>query len=127
MSSSNSNNHPPKFAHPSEAEFAQLLDYYGIQWQYEATEFVLEEDADGKAITLFAPDFYLIDFDMYVELTTARQKLIAYKRRKVRLLKERYPQINIKLVTRDDFIKLLDKYGLDSDEQSLVGKDALDE
>ncbi len=124
MSSSN-NNGGPKFAHPSEAEFAQLLNYYGIDWQYEAKEFVLEEDESGKPTLLFAPDFYLIDFDLFVELTTARQKLIAYKRRKVRRLRERYPDVNIKLITRDDFIKLLDKYGLDGDERSLVGKDAL--
>lgn len=125
MASSN-NNGSPKFAHPSEAEFAQLLNYYGIEWQYEAKEFVLEEDANGKPTVLFSPDFYLVDFGLFIELTTARQKLIAYKRRKVRRLRERYPDVNIKLLTRDDFIKLLDKYGMDDHEQSLVGKDALD-
>jgi hypoxanthine phosphoribosyltransferase len=119
-------NDKPKFAHPSEAEFAQLLDYYEIGWQYEPTNFVIVEDAEGKPLELFSPDFYLTDFNLYVELTTARQKLIAYKRRKVRLLRETHPEINIKLLTRDDFVKLLDKYGLDSDEQSLVGKDALE-
>jgi hypothetical protein len=120
------NGDKPKFAHPSEAEFAQILDYYGINWQYETTTFVIVVDDAGTPTEFFSPDFYLTDFDLYVELTTARQKLIAYKRRKVRLLRERYPDVNIKLLTRDDFIKLLDKFGLDDHEQSLVGKDAIE-
>jgi hypoxanthine phosphoribosyltransferase len=117
----------PRFAHPSEAEFAQILDYYGIQWEYEPHNFVIVRDQDGNPKEIFSPDFYLADFDLHIELTTARQKLIGYKRRKVRLLKEQYPEVNIKLITRDDFQKLLDKYGLDDHEQSLVGKDALGE
>jgi hypothetical protein len=125
MPSSNNNSHKPVFSHPSEAEFAQLLDYYQIAWQYEPTTFILEEDASGAPLEAFSPDFYLVDFDLYIELTTARQKLIGYKRRKIRRLQERYPTVNIKLLTRDDFIKMLDKYGLEGDEQSLVGQDAL--
>jgi hypothetical protein len=123
---SSDNDRKPDFAHPSEAEFAQLLDYYQIQWQYEPTSFVLEKDEDGNAVTAFSPDFYLVDFDLYIELTTARQKLIGYKRRKVRLLQELYPDINIKLLTRQDFIGMLDAYGLEDHEDSLVGKDALE-
>jgi hypothetical protein len=114
----------PKFAHPSEAEFAQILDFYQIRWEYEAHNFTLTEDDSGKAIEAFSPDFYLPDFDLYIELTTAKQKLIAYKRRKVRLLQERHPEINIKLITRDDFLRMIDKYGLDDEESGLVGSDA---
>lgn len=108
----------PKFAHPSEAEFAQILDYYQIRWEYEPQTFVIGDDE------AFSPDFFLPDFDLFIELTTAKQALIGYKRRKVRLLKERYPEINIKLLTREDFLKMIDKYGLHDDESGLIGKDA---
>lgn len=120
------NNNEPKFAHPSEAEFAQLLDFYQIRWEYEPHSFILDADKDGNPVVAFSPDFYLIDFDMYIELTTARQKLISHKRRKVRRLQEIYPDITIKLLTRSDFIQMLDKYGLEDSEESLVGKDALE-
>lgn len=123
---SSSDNSSSKFSHPSEAEFAQLLDFYQINWEYEPTSFILEKDKDGNPLEAFSPDFYLVDFDLYVELTTARQKLIGHKRRKVRRLRELYPDVNIKLLTRDDFLKMLDKYGLEEHEQSLVGQDALD-
>lgn len=121
-----SDNGTPKFAHPSEEEFANLLDYYGIRWKYEPREFVLEEDEEGNLVEAFAPDFYLIDFGLFIELTTAMQKHIAYKRRKVRRLRERYPDVNIKLLTRRDFLRMLDKYGLEGEEEDLIGKDALD-
>lgn len=120
------NEHAPNFAHPSEEEFASLLDYYCIRWQYEPTDFVFEEDEDGNPLSGFSPDFYLVDFDMYIELTTARQRLIGYKRRKVRRLQELYPEVNIKLLTRQDFIRMLDKYGLEDEEEQLVGRDALE-
>lgn len=116
---------PPSFAHPSEEEFARLLDFYHIPWQYEPHRFVLERDADGNVIEAFAPDFYLPDQDAYIELTTARQRLIAHKRRKIRLLRELYPHVNIKLINRDDFSKLLQKYGLEDEAPHLVG--AVDE
>ena len=92
----------PSFVHPSEAEFARMLDFYQITWEYEPTDFVLERDEDGNLLEAFAPDFYLPDLDMYIELTTARQRLIAHKRRKVRLLREQYPDVNIKLINRSD-------------------------
>jgi hypoxanthine phosphoribosyltransferase len=108
----------PKFAHPSEAEFAQILDYYQIRWEYEPQTFSIGEDE------AFSPDFFLPDFNLFIELTTAKQALIGYKRRKVRLLKEHHPDVNIKLLTRDDFLKMIDKYGLEDDETGLIGKDA---
>ncbi len=111
----------PHFAHPSEEEFANLLDFYHIAWQYEPTRFVLERDEDGNVVEAFSPDFYLVDLDLYIELTTARQKLIPHKRRKIRRLRELYPHVNIKLINREDFGKMLHKYGLDDEAPHLVG------
>ena len=118
---------PPKFAHPSEEEFAQLLDYYQINWEYEPRTFILSEDENGGPLEAFSPDFYLVDFGMFIELTTAKSKLIGYKRRKIRLLQERYPDVTIKLLTRNDFIAMLDKYDLADHQGTLVGKEALND
>ena len=37
-----------RFAHNSERQFAKLLDFYGIDWEYEPRTFVLERDRDGQ-------------------------------------------------------------------------------
>ncbi len=101
---------PTEFAHESEAEFAHLLDFYQIEWLYEPRSFPLEWNGDGVSL-MFTPDFYLPELDLYVELTTMKQDLITAKNRKVRKLREKYPDINIRLLTRKDFAGLLSKYG----------------
>jgi hypothetical protein len=101
----------PMFAHPSEAEFARILDFYKIRWQYEPTTFPLQGDAQGRILESFTPDFYLPDQGLYIELTTQKQGLVTKKNRKVRLLKQRYPEINIKLFYRRDVERLRQKYG----------------
>ena len=98
------------FAHPSEEEFAGILDFYGVIWEYEPRTFPLEEK-EGRLALAFTPDFYLPDLDLYVELTTLKQKLVTEKHRKVRLLQERYPDVQIKLLNRSDYLSLLAKYG----------------
>jgi len=100
------------FAHPSERIAAQILDFYGIRWEYEPTTFPIEWDAKGGVIASFSPDFYLSDFDLYIELTTMSQKLVTKKNRKVRRLKELYPDIQIKIFYQKDFRALCFKYGL---------------
>lgn len=101
----------PEFAHPSEAEFARILDFYGITWFYEPRSFPIRWDGDRIA-EMFTPDFYLPDLDLYVELTTMKQSLVTKKNRKLRLIRELYPDINIKLFYRKDYRHLLAKYGL---------------
>lgn len=100
------------FAHPSERVAAQILDFYGIAWDYEPTTFPLEWDRHGMVLASFSPDFYLPEFDLYIELTTMSQKLVTKKNRKVRRLKELYPDVNIKILYQKDFRKLLFKYGI---------------
>ena len=103
-----------------------MLDFYGIPWRYEPHTFVLEEDEDGNPVEAFSPDFYLPEQDLYVETTTMRQKLITKKNRKVRRLRERYPQINIKLFTRKDFRTLLAGWGEIERHDELIGQVAVD-
>ncbi len=102
------------FAHFSEAEFAKILDFYQIEWRYEPRAFPLRWDEAGNAQEYFAPDFYLPEFDLYVELTTLRQKLVTKKNRKLRRLRELYPAINIKLFYGKDIRSLFTKYGVES-------------
>ncbi len=102
----------PKFAHQSEAEFARLLDFYAVRWQYEPRSFPLRLE-DGQLAEAFTPDFYFPDYDTYVELTTLRQSLITYKNRKLRLMRELYPHVTVKLINKRDYLKLLEKFGVD--------------
>ncbi len=100
------------FAHPSEEIFANLLDFYRIAWEYEPRSFPIQWDREGKVSEAFTPDFYLPEFDLYVELTTMKQSLVTKKNRKVKLLKELYPHVNIQVFYQKDFENLIFKYGL---------------
>ena len=49
--------------------------------------------------------------DLYVELTTMKQRLVTRKNRKVRLMKELYPEVRVKILYKRDYHKLLFKFG----------------
>ena len=102
-----------RFAHASERQFARLLDFYQISWQYEPTSFPIAWDRDGNPVQRFTPDFYLSEFDLYIEITTLNQKLVTKKNRKVRRLRERYPEVNCKVFYQRDYLSLVAKYGLE--------------
>ena len=101
---------PTSFAHPSEDDFAKLLDFYCIEWLYEPRSFPLRWKGD-KIAEMFTPDFYLPELDLYIELTTLKQNLLTQKNRKLRELRALYPEVNIRLLNKSDFFKLLAKYG----------------
>jgi cytidylate kinase-like protein len=100
------------FGHPSEKMFANLLDFYRIEWEYEPRTFSLQWNKEGEVTEAFTPDFYLPQFDLYVELTTMKQSLVTKKNRKVKLLRAIYPHINIQVFYQKDFQDLVSKYGL---------------
>lgn len=114
----------PAFAHPMEETFARILDFYGIQWQYEPHTFPLEWDDEGAVTEAFSPDFYLPEQGLYVELTTLRPQLVRHKNRKVRRLKKLHPEIKIQLLKRADLRDLMIKYGLDHEADKLMGTEA---
>jgi hypothetical protein len=103
---------PPRFANRSELECAKILDWYGVPWEYEPRSFVLESDADGRVTSAFTPDFYLPEQDLYVEVTVMRQSLVTRKNRKLRLLRELYPDVRVKLFYRRDIERLAQRYRL---------------
>jgi len=104
---------PPPFAHNAEYEFARILDFYGIDWQYEPRTFPLRWER-GHVTEAFTPDFFLPDLNLYVELTTLKTGLTAEKNRKMRLIKEMYPGTNIIMLKKQDYLRLLAKYGYGS-------------
>jgi hypothetical protein len=99
------------FAHASEAELSRILDFYAVGWEYEPHTFPILWNLDGDVVESFAPDFFLPDLDLYLEMTTLRQKLVRKKNRKLRRLRELYPDLNVKLFYARDFRALMLKYG----------------
>ena len=102
----------PSFANSSEEEFARILDFYRVRWEYEPRTFPLTWDEEGRVTEAFSPDFYLVDSDTYVELTTLKQSLVTRKNRKLRRMKQLYPDVTVRIFYRKDFRNLLQKYGL---------------
>ena len=84
---------PPRFANGAELECAQILDYYGVPWEYEPHSFVLERDAEGRVTSAFTPDFYLPEQDLYIEVTVMKQSLVTRKNRKLREVQQLYPDV----------------------------------
>ena len=104
---------PPSFANEAELACARILDYYGVPWEYEPRTFVLEQDEDGRVLEAFTPDFYLPEQDLYVEITVMKQSLVTRKNRKLRKLRERYPDVNVKLFYKRDLTRIAERYRLD--------------
>jgi hypothetical protein len=102
-----------RFAHPSEQLFAALLDLAGERWEYEPVEFPLRWDDGGTPVSGFRPDFYLPDRGVFIELTTADQRLVTRKNGKVRRMRELYPEVPILVVYQRDFAALLESHGLE--------------
>jgi len=102
----------PEFANEAELECAKILDYYRVPWDYEPRTFVLEEDEEGRVVEAFTPDFYLPEQDLFVEVTVMKQSLVTRKNRKLRKLRERYPEIKIRLFYKRDIERLAERYHL---------------
>jgi hypothetical protein len=103
----------PKFQNEAERECAKVLDFYGVPWEYEPHTFVLEEDADGRTTLAFTPDFFLPEQNLYLEITVMKQRLVTRKNRKLRRLREQYPDVNVKLFYKRDIERLAQRYRLD--------------
>jgi hypoxanthine phosphoribosyltransferase len=103
----------PRFQNDVEVECAKLLDYYRVPWDYEPREFILEQAEDGTVIEAFRPDFYLPEQDLYLEVTVMKQSLVTRKNRKLRKLRELYPDVKVKLFYKRDIQRLAERYRLD--------------
>lgn len=114
----------PIFIHPIEEAFARILDFYGVTWEYEPRTFPLEWDKEGNVIVAFKPDFYLPQQNLYVELTTLRPKLTLRKNRKLKKVKELYPDINIKLFKRRELRNMMLRFGMVEEAERIFGTEA---
>jgi hypoxanthine phosphoribosyltransferase len=103
----------PRFANRAELECAKVLDFYGVPWDYEPRTFVLERDELGRVTEAFTPDFYLPEQDLYLEVTVMKQSLVTRKNRKLRKLREQFPEVNAKLFYKRDLERLAARLGLD--------------
>src|SRR6185369_6017597 len=78
-------------------------------------------NTDGDVIESFSPDFYLPDLELFLEMTTLKQRLVRKKNRKLRRLRALYPDIRIKLFYARDFRAMMLKYGRYALFDSLAG------
>jgi hypothetical protein len=111
----------PVYSHPAEELFARILDFYGVEWEYEPTTFPLEWDAQGNITGAFTPDFYLPGQELYIELTTLRPQLATFKNRRIRRMQELYPNVQVKLLKRRELRAMLVKYGLTAEAAQIAG------
>ena len=111
----------PAFAHASEEELARILDFYEVRWEYEPHVFPILWNLEGTVVESFSPDFWLPDLDLYLEMTTLRQKLVRKKNRKLRRIHELYPDIRVKLFYARDFRALMLKFGRMALVEGLIG------
>jgi hypothetical protein len=88
-----------------------------VAWEYEPREFAIEWDEAQQPVKFFRPDFYLPEEDVFIEITTMNQKLVTKKNRKVRQLRELYPEVQCKIFYQRDYLNLLVKYGLEEPEE----------
>jgi hypothetical protein len=110
-----------RFAHASETEMARILDFYAVRWEYEPMTFPILWNTDGDVVESFSPDFYLPDLELFLEMTTLKQRLVRKKNRKLRRLRALYPDIRIKLFYARDFRAMMLKYGRYALFESLAG------
>lgn len=100
---------------------ARILDFYDVRWEYEPTTFPILWNLDGEVLESFAPDFYLPELESFLEMTTLKQHLVRKKNRKLRRLRELYPDVRIKLFYARDFRAMMLKYGRFGLFESLSG------
>lgn len=97
------------FAHESEAALAKLFDFYGVAWVYEPRRFPIVWNDAGAPVEYFTPDFYLPEYDIFLEVTVAKPAMKTRKNRKVRLLRAHHPHIAIKLLARSDIERIFSR------------------
>lgn len=57
-------------------------------------------------VSAFTTDFYLPDYDLFIEVTAMKQSRVTRKNRKVRVLREHYPRVRLKVFYRRDLERL---------------------
>jgi hypothetical protein len=83
-----------------EANFARILNLMGIRWVHQPMRFQLRSQK-------YTPDFYLPDFDIYVEI---KNYLSDYSLRRDSQFRELYPELRLSLILKPQYLKLQEKF-----------------
>jgi hypothetical protein len=83
-----------------EANIVRLFNYLNIEWIYQPKIFDLVSQN-------YTPDFYLPEYDTYIEVKNFLWKYSKIRDEKFRKL---YPDINLILLLKKDYLKLENKY-----------------
>jgi len=88
-----------------EADFARVLNYYGIRYEYEPLLFTLLR-ADGSTVT-YAPDFFVPGLNCWYEI---KGWMDHKSEEKIRLFREQYPGERLVVIDRTRFAELQMQY-----------------
>lgn len=83
-----------------EANFARILNYLGIRWEFGRKSFDLKTQT-------YRPDFYLPDLNIYLEV---KNFLGQYSDRRNKLFKKLYPEETLILILKEDYKRLEKAY-----------------
>ena len=83
-----------------EANVARVFNLLDIKWQYAPKIFDL-----GKHT--YRPDFYLSDYDMFVEV---KNFMGDYSQQRDRLFRQKYPAIKLELILKADYLNIKSNY-----------------
>lgn len=83
-----------------EANYARLLNYLKVKWEYAPKTFDLGTQN-------YTPDFYLPESNLYIEVKNFMWKYSKIRDDKFRKL---YPNIKLQLLLKEDYLKLQNKY-----------------
>ncbi len=83
-----------------EANYARVLNYLGMKWEYEPKTFDLGTQN-------YTPDFYLPVTNEYIEVKNFLWKYSKVRDEKFRKL---YPNIKLKMILKEDYLKLQGQY-----------------
>lgn len=83
-----------------EANMARLFSHFGITWIHQPATF----DLHGQRYT---PDFYLPDYRLYIEV---KNFLGSYSKERDEKFRNVYPEISLKLILKDEYLKLEELY-----------------
>lgn len=83
-----------------EANMARVYNLVGLKWQYAPKIFDLGEHT-------YRPDFYLPDFDTYVEV---KNYMSEYSFNRDRTFRKVFPNIKLDLILKDKYIEIKENY-----------------
>jgi hypothetical protein len=87
-----------RFATPSEAMVAAVLDRAHVRWSYESTRFVISYNDDGSEHEACVPDFHLPALDVFLEISDGSPRRLNRKRAKLGRLRAAHPEVAVELL-----------------------------